>query len=99
MNINIQSLHFTAKPELTDFITEKVNKLSALYDKIESAEVTLKLENSAENGNRICEIRLAVPGNDLFAKKQHETFEEATTEVVDALHTQLQKLKAKSEGR
>jgi len=98
MDITIQSLHFTASEELKDFINEKVKKLTHYFDKIESATVTLKLENSEDTDNRICEIRLAVPGNDLFAKRQAQTFELATSEVVDALEHQLNKLKSKTEG-
>lgn len=96
MEITIQSLHFTASPQLNDFVTEKVSKLSHLYDRIESANVSLKLEPATETDNKLCEIRLAVPGNDVFAKRQAVTFEEATNEVVDALGRQLVKLKEKA---
>ena len=98
MEITIQSLHFDASEALKDFVTEKVSKLSTLYNKIESADVTLKLENAAQADNKICEIRLAVPGSDLFAKRQHQSFEEATNEVVDVLQQQIHKMKGKQEG-
>ncbi len=98
MEINIQSLHFTASKELNDFVTEKVNKLSNHFDKIESATVSLKLENSDTTENKVCEIRLAVPGNDLFAKKQGKSFEEAVKEVVDILQVQIIKMKSKTES-
>jgi putative sigma-54 modulation protein len=98
MKLTIQSLHFTAKSELTNFVTEKVNKLSHFYDKIESANVSLKLEKSDTTNNKICEIRLSVPGNDLFVKRQCKTFEEATNESVHILHQQIEKMKAKLMG-
>jgi putative sigma-54 modulation protein len=99
MNIHIQSLHFTANQELLDFVTEKVNKLGAHNSQIESFEVTLRLDNASYDENKICEIRVVVPGNDLFAKRQEKSFEEATTEVVNALESQLVKMKSKSEDR
>jgi putative sigma-54 modulation protein len=39
-----------------------------------------------------------VPGNDLFAKKQSKSFEEATDIAVDALRKQLTKHKEKQRG-
>lgn len=97
MEISIQSLHFRASDALTAFVTEKTNKLSHYYNKIESAKVCLKLERS-DVGNKICEIRLAVPGNDLFTEQQDETFEAATNKAVDVLHQQLVKMKEKIQG-
>jgi putative sigma-54 modulation protein len=99
MKLTIQSLHFTTKEELNNFVTEKVNKLSHFFDHIESANVCLKLDKSNDTNNKVCEIRLAVPGEDLFAKKQCKTFEEATSEAVDALEHQINKMKAKLENQ
>lgn len=92
MKIEIQSLHFTAQTALTTFVTEKVNKLSLHDDAIIAAHVILKLDNSTTNENKVCEIILSVPGNDLFAKRQCESFEEATLQVIDALEEQIRKL-------
>lgn len=95
MNITIQSLHFTAKDSLNAHVTEKVNSLEHYYDKFESATVTLKMEKSDLDGDKLCEIRLAVPGNDLFVKKYGETFEEAVTKTVDTLQEQVARMKGK----
>ena len=95
MIVTIQSLHFTAKQELNNFVTEKVSQLSHFYDKIESANVCLKLENSVKTENKICEIRLIVPGKDLFVKRHGKTFEEATHDAVDVLQQQIKKMKTK----
>lgn len=93
MKIDIQSLHFNSKIELNNFVTEKINKLSHFHNKIESANVCLKIDKSDSRENKVCEIKLAVPGKDLFVKKQCETFEEATTKAIDALQNQIGKLK------
>lgn len=95
MKINIQSLHFDADKKLLDFIEGKLQKLAGQYDKIIESEVTLKLDKSATNENKIAEIRLHVPGNDLYASRQCKTFEEATDLAVDALKSQLVKHKEK----
>jgi putative sigma-54 modulation protein len=93
MKLTIQSLHFTSNPKLNDFVTDKVNKLSHFYERIESADVSLKLDKSDITKDKVCEIRLAVAGGDLFAKSRQESFEEATIEAVKALQQQIQKMK------
>jgi putative sigma-54 modulation protein len=98
MKVNINSVHFKTDRKLDSFITEKVEKLSDLYDGIIGSEVTLRVNNSEDHDNKIAEIRLLVPGNDLFAKKQSKSFEEATDIAVDALRKQLSKHKEKQRG-
>jgi putative sigma-54 modulation protein len=96
MKVKIQSLHFDADQKLLDFIDEKVNKLVTFNSSIIDAEVTLRLENSSTSENKVAEIKLLVPGPDLFAKRQCKTFEEATDQAVEALRRQLKKSKEKT---
>jgi putative sigma-54 modulation protein len=98
MKVNINSVHFKTDKKLDSFITEKVEKLSDLYDGIIGSEVTLRVNNGEDHDNKIAEIRLLVPGNDLFAKKQSKSFEEATDIAVDALRKQLTKHKDRQRG-
>ncbi len=95
MKVNIQSVHFDADSKLVSFVEEKVGKLNHFFDRIIASEVTLKLDRSVTQDNKIAEIRLRVPGNDLFAKRQCRTFEEATDTAVEALRQQLKKRKEK----
>jgi putative sigma-54 modulation protein len=64
-----------------------------------ASEVTLRLDKSDTQENKITEIRLVIPGNDLFARKQCKTFEEATDIAVEALRRQLSRHKQKVRGR
>ena len=95
MDIKISSVHFDADKKLISFITKKVQKLDKFYDEIISAEVTLRVENTQDTENKIAEIRLYIRGNDLFAKKQSKSFEEATDNVIEALRQQISKHKGK----
>jgi ribosomal subunit interface protein len=95
MNIKIKTLGFTAKQELTEFVHEKVGKLSQFYDKIISSEVCLCAEKSDTKENKLCDIRLIIPGNDLLASAQCKTFEEAVAQAVDVLVKQIEKKKTK----
>jgi putative sigma-54 modulation protein len=98
MNIRINAIKFDADAKLTDFIDKKVAKLARYFDDIIDAEVILKLDNTATLENKIVEIKLDIPGNDLFAQKQSKTFEESTDLAVDAIKQQIQKHKEKLRG-
>jgi putative sigma-54 modulation protein len=96
MEIIINSVHFTTDKKLVDFVNKKVNKLDTFFDGILNAEVTLKVLKPETARNKISEIRISIPANGyLFAKKQADTFEEATDLAVDALRKQLTRFKEK----
>lgn len=84
MKINLQTLRFKASDKLTNFVDEKVSKLARFDDTIISAEVTLTEDGNSVD-NKVCDIRLVVPGNDDYVKKNAVTFEEAIADAVDTL--------------
>lgn len=98
MNIKIQSIKFDADKKLVDFINKKVSKLERFFDHIVDVEVYLRLENSQDLENKLAEIRIKVPGSDLFTQRRAKTFEEAIDSCVDALKVQIQKHKEKVRG-
>ncbi|MBL7952831.1 MAG: ribosome-associated translation inhibitor RaiA [Flavobacteriales bacterium] len=94
MNVNVHSIHFDADTKLVSFIKEKLSKLTQFHDSILSGDVFLRLEHDGDNReNKVVEIRLAVPGNDLFAKRQGKSFEEAAITTVEALRSQVTRTK------
>ena len=95
MDIKIHSIRFDASVKLLEFITSKIRKLIQFYDDIIGAEVYLRLDHSQDLENKVAEIKLSIPGNELFAKKQSKTFEESTDLCVEALRRQIRKHKTK----
>ncbi|MFA5244079.1 MAG: ribosome-associated translation inhibitor RaiA [Pedobacter sp.] len=95
MKIRVQSIHFTADVKLLDFIQKKADKLDQFYDQIIGGDVYLRLDNSENEENKITEIKLMIPGNDLFAKEQCKSFEEATDRAIESLRRQIDKHKEK----
>jgi len=95
MKVKVSAIHFSADQKLIDFINERVGKLETFYDKIIASEATLKIEESSGKENKLVEIKLSIPGKDLFAKKSGKSFEEATDNVVEALRRQIRKYKTK----
>ena len=75
MDTQMHAIHFKADQKLLTFIQERLNKLEQFNDQIVSAEVYLRLDNDRDKENKITEIKLHVPGKDLFAKKQCKSFE------------------------
>ena len=95
MDLQVHSLHFDADKKLIDFINNKVGKLNQYFDKIVSGDVILKIDKSNESGNMVAEIKINIPGRELFAKKQCKSFEEATDLACEALRRQVKRHKEK----
>jgi len=95
MKLQVHSIHFNADQKLIDFIQKKVDKLETFYDRLVDGEVFLRLNNEGIE-NKTVEIKLNVPGQNLFAKEQGKSFEAATDLATEALRSQLTKFKTKS---
>ncbi len=95
MQVKVQSIHFDADTKLISFIEEKMSKLTQFHDRIIRGDVFLRIDKSDNMENKIAEIKLSVPGKDLFASKQCKSFEEATDNAVEAIRRQISKHKEK----
>jgi len=93
--IVLQSVQFKASKHLDGFVTEKVSKLFDLNHAIIRADVTL-FEGAAGNPrNQFCEIQLSVPGENLFVKKNSESYEKSILEAVKTLQKVIRRNKTK----
>ncbi len=95
MDFKVNTVNFTADQKLIDFIREKIGKLELMYDNIIASDVYLKLENNEGNENKVAEVKILLPGNELFARKQCKSFEEAADLAVQALKKQVARHKEK----
>jgi putative sigma-54 modulation protein len=95
MDIQVHSIHFTADKKLLGFVNDKVNKLEVFFDNIIAGEVFLRLDKSQAHENKIAEVKILIPGKELFAKKQCKSFEEAADLAVEALRKQVRRAKEK----
>jgi putative sigma-54 modulation protein len=98
MRLNINAVHFKADKKLVAFIEEKMEKITQVFEGVIDTEVSLKVENTETRENKIAEIRVTIPGNNFYVKKQSATFEESADEAVEALRRQLKKYKEKIRG-
>ena len=93
MNIQIQSVHFSADKQLKDFINKKVEKLISIDDSIINADVYLKVDKPESFDNKIAEIKLHSSVYKYFAKKQDNSFEKSIDLASQALKKQILKNK------
>ena len=94
MKVQVQSIHFDADAKLINFIQKKLDKLETFYDRAIDAEVILRLNNEGVE-NKTVEIKLNIPGDQLFAEKSNGSFEAATDHCTEALRRQIRKHKDK----
>ena len=95
MKVSVHAVNFTVDKKLVDFVQERLDKLEKYYDKVVSADVFLKVENTSDKENKIAEIKVNVPGDDFLVKKQCKTFEEAIEVASESIERLLVKRKEK----
>lgn len=95
MEIKIKAVGFSASTQLEEFIQKKFGKLDKYHDGIVGVDTVLKLEKDDNLENKVVEVTVSIKGQDVFAKKNAKTFEEAVDELYDVLKRQLVKAKEK----
>lgn len=89
MKITIETKDIKPRQDLLDLLNKKAKKFSQLNHRLIETRVSLKLDKSDTIQNRVCEIRVAIPGNDLFTEKRARTFPEAVRKAAEAMNRQI----------
>ncbi|HEV8082014.1 MAG TPA: HPF/RaiA family ribosome-associated protein [Chitinophagaceae bacterium] len=95
MNIIIKSVDFKAGKALETFVKNKVSKLFRQCGSIIRANVILRKGESKSTANKLCEIRLIVPGYDHFVKKSTGEYYKSVSQSVNVLQEILRRNKTK----
>lgn len=99
MKHNIEFVNFSRSENLENIIVEKLEALSQKYDWLIRAEVFLKDVNKAKLGGQSCEVRLSLPGPQIFASAEEEKYEVAISKTFEALEKQLRQRKEKMKNK
>lgn len=99
MEIIVKAIKFDATDKLQEFIQKKVSKLEKFCDNIRKVEVSLKVVKPETAMNKQAALTIALPGEEIFAEKVCDTFEEAIQESIAAAEKQLLKYKEKQAGK
>ena len=95
MKVFTQSVNFNADAKLISFVEKKIEALEKFHDKIVDAEVFLKVQNTSDKENKITEVKINIPGQELVVKRTNKSFEEGVSLAADSLRRQLKKSKEK----
>jgi putative sigma-54 modulation protein len=95
MKVHTEAIHFKADEGLIDYVEKKVSRLEHFFDRIQGAQVILKLENSGQVRDKIAEVILKVPGETIVVKDTHKTFEASIDSACATLKRQLIRYKEK----
>ena len=91
MTIEIYSPNLKISEKLIKGIEKKLVTLSHLGGRVSRAEVFLTIDDTLPKENRVCKIRLDIPGDTLFVHKNGISFENAVTEAIKILKRLLKK--------
>lgn len=96
MNVNIQTVNFSADHKLIELVSRKMEKLNTFHDRIIESDVFLKLDNVVHNiKDKIVEIKVHVPRHSFFVKSTSKSFEESFEAAFDSLVNQVKRRKEK----
>lgn len=101
MKINISSKGMELTQPIKNYAETKVGELQKFYKKIMMAEIRVGKDSNHHNKGDIffAEVKLEVPGADLFAEKTEEDLYKAIDKVRDYLENELKKRKDKAETK
>jgi putative sigma-54 modulation protein len=94
MDTTIQFVNTHSDDRAHDLAMDKLEDLKEKYSWIVRGDVFFKEETGNGGDRKICEIRLSLPGNRIFASSTETNFEKAVVETVADLERQLKKRKS-----
>ena len=95
MEVMVKTVKFDATEKLQEFAAKKAQKLEKFCSEIRKVEVSLKVVKPATALNKQASITVSLPGEELFAEKICDTFEEAIDQSLLAIEKQLGRFKEK----
>ncbi|HLV52608.1 MAG TPA: HPF/RaiA family ribosome-associated protein [Cryomorphaceae bacterium] len=95
MDKTIEPVNFNASQELIENVGAIFDKLSKFHDRIISLDIYLKSMTETPTRDKKVEVRVFLPGKDIFVEQQSETFKSAAQQAYDRLKILLIKEKEK----
>ena len=92
MTIEIQG-PFSPSESFDARMREKLTGLHKYFDKITEANLYFREDDGPDGADKKAEIRLMIPGNDLFAEHHTDAYETAFAGAFDKVKRQLRKHK------
>lgn len=93
MTVNFQYVNTDVSATLSEFARERLDKLTAKYEFVISAQVYFKHDDKNHEAGKICNIELSLPGPRIFATSNERNYEVAVSETIRDLKRQLERRK------
>ena len=90
MKLHIQYIDGSLEPGIEERIREAISKLESKYNWIEATEFTIRQEKNEKEDNNLVEIRMLVPGKDLFCDSRNEKIDLAISRALDKIRRLLE---------
>lgn len=75
---------------MQDRLKLKLHKMGAKFNWIKEGTVYFKVEKNDDNKDKVVELLLKIPGHDIYAQAQEETFIDAIKESLEGVRKQLE---------
>ncbi len=98
MDKTIEPVNFNASQDLLTHVGEIFDKLEKFNDKIVSADIYLKSLRETPTKEKKIEVRLFLPGKDIFIEQQADSFISAAQQAFDRLKVIIIKEKEKQKS-
>lgn len=95
MKTDIRYIDAVQNDSLEQQLQEKLDGLERKYDWIIDAQIFFKTEKHPNEENYVCEIKLTVPGTQIYASANEVNLNKAVNTSTQQLSVQLEKLKSK----
>ncbi len=95
MDKTIEPVNFNASQDLINHVGEIFDKLTKYNDRIVKADIYLKSLRETPTGDKSVEVRIFLPGKDVFVDQAAESFISAAQQAFDRLKVILTKEKEK----
>ena len=96
MVVEVRAIQFKASDRLVSFANQRLERINQVYQRAVHATVYFKIDNNHLSENKIAEVTLHVPGEDLVVRKEAKTFEKALNMAVNRLRRVARETKAKT---
>ena len=95
MKLNTQAVNFEIAERLTKHIQKKTQRYEKLLPPSAEMDIRMTVVKRETNLNKETTIRILGMGNEMFAQKTCDTFEQPIDDCLEALEKQLEKAKDK----
>ena len=99
MQVTIEPVNFNASQDLINRIDELFGGLLKYHDQVISADIYLKSLKETVNKEKLVEIKIFLPGKDVFIEEKDTDFVSAAQKVYSVAKRRLSELKDKRKDR